>query len=173
MTGSGALRDLHAKYTEIAALRRSTLTRAAARPRMAALAARFPGALRELDALPEEAIDARLGALAGALVGASAEVALAPWMAAQARYHALARGALSVKRWLGRARHVDDEDRRRFREAAEGHAEPSEWLAWAEHLSELAAPPRGRLVPLVVARVAAQLGVSPDEAHGLIFPPRG
>jgi len=171
--GDEDLRDLYAKYMEIAALRGTSLTKAAARPRMAALAARFPGALRELDALSVEEIAARQRALAGALAGRRDDVA--PWMVAQSRYHALARGALSAKRWLGRTRVVEAGHRARFESAAAARParEPEEWLAWTDHLAALAAPRGGRIVPLVVHRVAHHLGVSVAEARALIFPPIG
>lgn len=61
--------DLLQKYTELRELREGVgvLSKAEATPRMRALAARFPGALRELDRLPTPLLEARLVALQGGL----------------------------------------------------------------------------------------------------------
>lgn len=81
-----AARDLLAKYRELEALRRHARegTLADPRPRLRALAARFPGALRELDRLPDDELRARIRALS------ADDVALAPpsWLEPLARYHA-------------------------------------------------------------------------------------
>jgi hypothetical protein len=60
--------DLLQKYTELRELREGVgvLSKAEATPRMRALAARFPGALRELDRLPTPLLEARFVALRGA-----------------------------------------------------------------------------------------------------------
>ncbi len=61
-----------------------------ARAALRALAAEWPGALKELDTLPTEEIERRVQACRA---GADE-----PWMAWMARYHALVRAALAVRR---------------------------------------------------------------------------
>jgi hypothetical protein len=63
---------------------------AAARAELRAFAAAWPGALRELDTLPDDEIDRRLAACEA---GDDA-----PWLAWMARYHELMRTALAVRR---------------------------------------------------------------------------
>lgn len=156
------LRALREKYAAILALREAHGTADEPDPRAAlgSLAARFPGALREIDELPLETIRARLAALDAALGDATT---IARWMIAQDLFHRLARGALAVKRWLVRkpgatpadVRHdatLDDEAR-----------------AWADDVDAIARPPRGRVMDLVHARVARELGVTDEEARLLVF----
>lgn len=119
---------------------------------MTRLAADFPGALREIDRLPERVIEARIAELDAVLDGAP----LARWMEAQLLFHSRARAVLAAKRGLGRARTPDDAQRARFAEVA-------------DELDRIAAPPGGRLMPLVTAWVASRLGVSEDETRRLIF----
>lgn len=93
--------DLRAKYEEMLALRRTDDGSYDPRARMAALAARFPGALREIDTLPLDEIEHRIEALTHAERDPSHAK---PWMKAQSRFHALTREALAAsqrdKRWL-------------------------------------------------------------------------
>ena len=93
------------KYVELLALR-DAHTRGEdppdVRARMRALASRSPGALRELDRLPREAIVGKLEALARTSEGAPLE----RWMLAMDRYHRWLRVALrrpGVLRVEGRA----------------------------------------------------------------------
>lgn len=137
---------------------------------MTQLARRFPGALRELDALPMETIEERLAALDAALADDSA---WRPWMDAQLEYHALARGALAAKRFLRGARAVDDDAARRFVAHAEARGEHKhELLAWAGDLERVARPPRGKLTHVVFAKLGERLGVSPAAARSLVLPKR-
>lgn len=154
-----AFADLRSKYEEMRALREEDLAEADTdpRPRMAALAARFPGALREIDELPLEEITSRIDALARAEHDADAE---ADWMHAMARFHALARGALFVKRELA------------FGRERERHAWPDEARAWHEQIEHIASPPRGRLMDLVYERLARELALTPSSARDLVFSSR-
>ncbi|GAB4217022.1 MAG: hypothetical protein OHK0013_44160 [Sandaracinaceae bacterium] len=93
---------LRAKYVEILALRDAHARGEDPpdlRARLRALAAAFPGALRELDRLPRETIMARLDALARCSQGAP----LAAWMIAMDLVHDRLRHALAEKRDEGRA----------------------------------------------------------------------
>lgn len=119
---------------------------------MTRLAAEFPGALREIDRLPARVIDARIAELDAVIDGAP----LAPWMEAQMLFHGRARAVLAAKRGLGRARTPDETHRARFPEVA-------------DELDRIAAPPGGRLMPLVTAWVAVRLGVSEEETRRLVF----
>lgn len=92
--------DLRAKYEEMRELRRTDDGSYDPRARMAALASRFPGALREIDTLPLEEIDRRIHALSKAERDPSSAM---PWMKAQSRFHELVRDALANGRernWL-------------------------------------------------------------------------
>jgi hypothetical protein len=96
--------DLAEKYRKMAALRAQLPADgppdAAARVKMKELAREFPGALRELDSLPTDEIEARRRALEA---GADE-----PWMRWMCRYHALMRAALQL-RAHGVAPDVDEE----------------------------------------------------------------
>jgi len=87
--------DLRAKYEEMRALRLTDDGSYDPRERMAALASRFPGALREIDTLPLDEIEARIEALTRAERDPSHA---ARWMTAQSRFHALTREALRARR---------------------------------------------------------------------------
>jgi len=136
------------------------------RDRMAALAARFPGALREIDDLALGEIRRRVAALEGVLAG----IALAePWMEAIALFHALARGALAAKRWLGGRKRVDAAVKRRFTAEVESIPFAEDARAWADQLATIASPPRGRVLDSVFARLARTMGTSEREVRRLVF----
>ncbi len=106
---AGALAELRVKYEEMLALRliasrgrdASSVDGSAEggtydpRARMVALAARFPGSLREIDELPITEIEARIDALSRAERDPNAT---ARWMHAMTRFHTLTRGILFAKR---------------------------------------------------------------------------
>lgn len=154
------------KYEEIRRLRaHPELPVAEVRAAMAELARRFPGALRELDRLDPERLDARLRALSRARSSGHAE----PWMTAQVAYHHATRGALDAKRWLAgrRPRPIDASTREAFvRDPAVAGAAQQ----WRDHLAEIAAPPGGRLLRLTLARVASAMGVTVAEVRELVLP---
>ncbi len=126
------------------------------KPRMAALAERFPGALREIDELTLAEIDARIDALARAERDPDAA---ARWMHAMTRFHALARGVLFVKRTLGVGALVTNEW-------------SDEARAWKDDVERIARPPRGRLMDLVYERLARELAITARDAKRLVFTPR-
>jgi hypothetical protein len=163
--------DLRAKYEEILRLRRLHLSPDEPDPRaaMAKLAQEFPGALREVDALPLDDIVARLAALARV---ADEGAPPAPWMIASARYHALTRGALCAKSWLAGRKDVTEETRDAFTREAGALCWAADAREWTRDLARVAEPPRGRVTDLVFARIAAELGVTEDVARALVFPPR-
>lgn len=160
-----ALEMLREKYAELRLLRTSALSRQEARPRLIRLAARFPGALRELDALPLEAVDARLEALDSVLAGRRKRE---PWMDATARFHALFRGALAAKRWQAKAPPSARCDRARFER---DHDDP-EILQWSSALDAIAAPPSGRLTAAILSRMSCEQACSIDDIRRLVLASR-
>ena len=139
------------------------------RPSMVALARRYPGALREVDELPLDVIEARIAELA--LAEHDAE-RIASWMMAQAEFHRLARGALAVKRWLaGRppTAEIEAAFAAKLRAMPEGAREDA--MEWEHDLHAIAKPPRGRVMDLVYARLARTLGVDVSAARATVLPP--
>ncbi len=159
-----SLRD---KYVEMRRLRLDDVAGAAADPKraMARLAERFPGALREIDELPLDVIDARIDALTDVV-----ERAVDPprWAILFVAYHGWMRAALRIKRaCLGvpsiavletvRASYVPSPDE-------PAHAELGEL-----EIRAVLAPEGGRLNPWVFARIGAPHGLSGDEVAALLF----
>ena len=138
------------------------------RSALSKLAARFPGALREIDELPMEVLSARLKALSSAEEDPSH---VEPWMPAMAAFHRLTRGALSAKRWLDGKKEVDAPLRAAFAAATLASEVPSaeDARAWADDLHRIAAPPDGRITILVYERIGLAFGISPAEAKTLVF----
>jgi hypothetical protein len=159
---------LRAKYEEMRALRRADADGAAFdRARAARLAARFPGALREIDTLPMEELERRLAAVETAVAEPNKAE---PWMHAMARFHELLGGALVAKRWLAGRKAVDGELRGTFEARFAGRREV---LAWSDALPAVARPPSGRLLRLVLSRVAQETQTSEEDLRAALFgPPR-
>lgn len=136
-----------------------------------ALAATWPGALRELDTLPLALVDARIEAIDGALDTGDAE----PWMIAQIRFHRLARGALVAKRWTNderRALAPRTHGRASFAAAMAAEPHGSDAMAWASSLDAIARPPGRSLTGVVLARLAEELGIPEGAARVLVLPRR-
>jgi hypothetical protein len=91
----GTLAALARKYEALVALRgrRDGGGAAATRDELRALAAEFPGCLRELDTLGSEELARRAGAAAGAAAGGARE----PWMEWIAAYHRAMADALAAR----------------------------------------------------------------------------
>ena len=162
------LASLRTKYERLLALRRlhdraktdASFVEPDPRSEMTSLARTWPGALRELDELPIDVIRTRIAALDHAVRDPAR---IERWMIAQEMFHRLARGALSAKRWLGKRKRITADVRAAFEENAPRDARP-----WKDALADIASPPRGRLMDLVHARVAAELDVSIAEARRLV-----
>jgi hypothetical protein len=165
--------ELRTKYLEILALRVLHASGAeevsSVRRRMVALANRFPGALRETDELEVGEIRRRVCQLDALLRDPDVEE---PWMEAIASFHMLTRGVLAVKRWLDGRHTVDAAVEAAFAAELELPGFPEEVRAWAGDLACVAAPPRGRMMDLVFARLAKRLGTTEREARQLVFGPR-
>ncbi len=164
---------LHEKYEIMLAMRVADLAVDGQRPeavwvrrQMRELARRFPGSLREIDQLPLEEIARRKEALQQVLAETRPPHR---WMHVMAEFHALARGALVAKRWLRGRKQVDDGLRERFVCEVGELPFPEDGRAWAGHLAAVAAPPRGRLLTLVVDRVSNESGVAVDDVRRWLF----
>jgi hypothetical protein len=138
------LEALTRKYQHLLALRgrRDGGGPAATRAELRALAAEFPGALRELDTLGAAELARRAAACAAALAGGGQE----PWMAWIDRFHALMRQALDARAGGG--------------------------VAGDDFLSAVLDPPDGRMLPIVVQRVAAAFAAPPELVAATLFPSR-
>lgn len=162
MIDRAALDALLSKYVEMKRLRVADAEQTLADPRdaMRTLAARFPGALREIDVLPMDEIDARIAALERSLT--EAEAPIATWMIALSRYHAWLRIALQIRREAGP----------RTLEAARAlEAAIPELRALDDAtLAMMLRPPAGRLNAVVLARVALEIGVDAAEIESCLAP---
>ncbi len=114
----------------------------ATRGELRALAAEFPGSLRELDTLGDAELRRRAAACAAAAAGAVGE----PWMAWIDRFHTLMRQALAARARGGEAR---DEFER-----------------------IVLAPPDGRMLPVIVAQIAREFGQAQGQVAATLFPSR-
>jgi hypothetical protein len=183
-----ALAALADKYETLVAWRRRRDAGDATPPgALRALAARFPGALRELDTLGEAALADRARACRAA---AASTGPIEPWMRWIAAYHDLLGAALALKRAAGsrRAPRRDpdatpaDTTPAGPPTAPAGTAEagnaPLERARAAglpdgnEALAAILRPPGGRLAPLVLRWVARQAGVPAAQLQRALFPPR-
>jgi hypothetical protein len=138
------------------------------RPAMAELASDFPGALREIDELSLDVIRQRIDAVAAA---ERDESKATPWMRAHVSFHRLARGALTVKRWL-EGRPLTPDLAAAFARALPSLPNAGEAAVWSTDLAAIAEPPRGRIMDLVYARLAEELGTDVASARATVMPPR-
>lgn len=156
------------KYRALHALRVNK-TELAPKAELAALAARFPGALRELDGLPLAVIERRLASLRAVLAG-SAQVER--WMTLQIAYHGCMRAVLRLRRALlaSAERNFADPlaclERHAYMPAAD---EPgASWFSQSV-LQHVVSPPRGRLNPWVLAQVARDHAVTAQDVSDALF----
>jgi hypothetical protein len=159
------------KYQALLALRVHE-TDVAPRAEMAALAAAYPGALRELDQLPLQVIERRLACLREVIAG-SARVER--WMTLQVAYHGYMRAVLRLRRALlasGERSFVDPVaclERHAYTAAPD---EPAPAWFTPTVLQNIVRPPRGRLNPWVMELVARDQSVSPQDVLDALFSPR-
>lgn len=153
--------DLARKYAELVRLRDGTT--GFSRARLSELSREFPGALRELDALPLEELSERLKlAEASARRGA----ALAPFVDWIRTYHDMMRLALGVRAQLGNQRAPDprlvSDIVAAFESALDGTCD-------AEFVNAVARPPEGRLNHVVFARLSARFDAAPRAIEERLF----
>lgn len=149
--------DLRRKYDLLVELREGK--RPGGRDVLRALATEFPGALRELDAMPLEALRTRRAAVD--------ESPPPGWIAWIAAYHGLMRVTLALKRAVPARADLEGSRVTALAAAASG--------AWGEALDEafvraVQRPPRGRLGPLVFDALGARFGVAPEVIWQALFP---
>ena len=155
--------ELRAKYEEMRELRRTDDGSYDPLPRMRALAAKFPGALREIDTLTLDEITARIEALTKAERDPSHA---APWMRAQSRFHALTREALGARaKTLAGSKGAHSP----LVDARGAQATSAETALEGEALEQ--EKQRG-LLTRVYATLAQELSLAPHEAKALVFTPK-
>lgn len=154
------------KYRAMRGMReRARLCEAAeARIDMAALATRFPGALRELDELPPSLLLERLSAIEAALERQAPE----RWMLLQAGYHGFMRAALRIRTLLRSHQDTLPLDLSRAGYVPAEDEPPLERLGPAE-LEAISKPPGGRLNPWVFAQVALDHGTTAEVVRQALF----
>lgn len=158
---AGAISELHAalrrKYGLLARWRRAKDSSAAgsgdekevaAPAAMRALAAEFPGALRELDLLGLPELERRLACLGAPTLDPERE----PWVAWIGAYHALMQAALALR----------------------GPSPPAQPPPVADEifLRDVQQPPQGRLSAAVLQALARRFHRPAEEIRAVLFPPR-
>jgi hypothetical protein len=129
--------------------------------RLRALAARFPGALRELDRSPIENLQARLAAVTSAIAGGP----LPAWAKATSRYHGWLRVALRLRREAARTESAAIAWAEAYAPVLPGDPARLD----AEVLRLLIAPPDGRLVRVVCGLVASELGQTLEQLDAILL----
>jgi hypothetical protein len=161
---------LAAKYQTLLAWRREHAEQGAIADRalLRALSQKFPGALRELDSVPLDVIEARIVQLTGAAQGSPVE----PWMNWMVAYHQLMRAALWLKPRLmrpgkpGEARLAAD-----WLEAL-SRAEVCSVPLPISFVAAVASPPSGRLNALVFELLGRAFQLEPGAIRQALFPAR-
>ena len=143
------LRQLARKYERLAGWRgQRDGGSSATRGELRALAAEFPGCLRELDTLGAKELSRRALACAGAGDGTAAAE---PWMAWIAGYHDLMRRAFALRDRRARGETVETDD---------------------DFERAVLSPPGGRMAVVVVRALAVRFGVPAATIAAALFPVR-
>ena len=163
-----AIEALLDKYREMRRMRAEHAAGLASdpKPEMRALAARFPGALREIDELPYERIEERIDVLEAVL---RAETDAPAWARYAVDYHGFLRAALRIKRACTGCPTVDDAIALVCGTYRPADDEPSLEAIGEDGIRAIVRPDRGRLNPWVYARVAELHGVTPDDVRLALF----
>lgn len=166
-----ALVLLRDKYQRMLEMRRLHDSGVAHDPRaqMRALAAEFPGALRELDELPLATIEQRVNQLSDVIEQRTAPQS---WMVWMVNYHGHLRAALRIKRMALPRSDLDAALRMLQRDYVAAHDEPPLVVFDRETLMAVLKPANGRLSQWVFARIAEHHGVSMAEVQSHLFPAR-
>jgi hypothetical protein len=160
-------RALREKYLTLQRMRLAHAQSGAVAPReeLRALARRFPGALRELDRLPFDRIEARLAELDAALGGAGP---LPDWVPVQLAFHGWLRLALLAR--AGAPDETFEQAQLRLRAGfAPGPGEPDPGQLRAGDLAAIRRPPNGRLTGWVYARISTDLGHGRQVVEAALF----
>lgn len=173
------LADLATKYASMLRLRRAQDVDVEAgrehrpvRDDLRALSSRYPGALAEIDRLPLGVLESRLAEVEALRDRDDASVdALPTWVRGWIGVHRGLRGALAIKEWLRGRRTLDADTRAALDAALAAMRHADEARAWADAFDVIAAPPRGRLVDVVLDRVARELALERETLRALLWPP--
>jgi hypothetical protein len=159
---------LAGKYRAIARLRldKQRTGRTAPREDLSALAGQFPGALRELEALPSAIVEQRITALERAAEGAAPGE---PWMIWMHRYHTLLRAALRLKLAVKRRSPLPEATAASLAEQATRLAGMTVRPALVQ---AIARPPGGRIADAVLEAIAEEEGVSIEALREAVLPPK-
>lgn len=152
-----SLADLARKYGELLGLRHGRVAFDVVALRR--LSSEFPGALRELDALPLAELELRLGKVERA---GQETWALEPWIEWMLAYHDTMRLALDVRARLLGQRQPSPTQVEATLGALGGRCD-------AAFVHAVMNPPRGRLNVLVFAQLGARFGRAPHEIEGRLF----
>jgi hypothetical protein len=151
----GELDALSAKLSELLALRALGDADPPA-DRLRALAARFPGALRELDRTPVAVLTERLEALRAARISGEAP----DWARSTSRYHGWLRVGLRMRAASARTEAAAILWASTYVPVFPG--DPTRERLRPEVLGRLVAPPSGRLVRVAVLLAAEDSAVTPE-----------
>lgn len=157
-------RALEQKYTTLASLRRERGAGADVPPAgtFRALAARFPGVLKQLDTLRLETIEARRDELA--------KGERAPWMAIEVDYHAHFVAALHVKKRVRARRNLDATELEALATSASAASARALPVAFVQALVAAPETRNGKLGEVVVARIAALHACDASAVLAAVFP---
>ena len=132
------------------------------RAALRALATEFPGALREIEVLSEQTLAERIDALDRCIAG-HAPPAL--WMRAMDAFHRWMRAAL----WLKRRARSRALDRDAIHDLARDSSGQFGLLIDSAWVQSVLTPHDGRMRPLVIAAVAAALGVETSSIAHIVL----
>ncbi len=166
-TPHAAALSLLRKYTALAELRAARAKGEPIPPSVTfkTLAAEFPGALYELDRLPEVEIERRKVDL----TEASHTGILAPWMEAMAEYHALYRAALYIKARTPKRATLDAQTCASLAETSARHAGTNVSPSFVQ---AVCTPTQGRIGLVVSAEVFARFCEEEADLRKILFPTR-
>lgn len=150
------------KYRTMSGIRQGAIDKAPEILR--ALASEFPGALRELDCVSDEALASRLADVLGAARGDS----LATWIGRMTAYHQLMRLVLTIRRHVLQAKARSEEPSglsisARVEQELGVPCDPA-------LVPQVSNPPAGRLNRLVFDVLSERLQCSADELEAELFP---
>lgn len=165
MSSSDELYALARKYRMLLDLRRAheRTGQVADRSYLQALAIAFPGALRELDRLPLEEIEARAIALERAAESGAPE----PWMQWLVAYHALLRAALFIKARMRSAETAIADEQMANDASIHARIEVD-----SEFVQAIASPKAGRISHTVMDELAHRFQTRRELIEAVVIGPR-
>jgi hypothetical protein len=144
----------------------------ASRVALRALSEEFPGCLRELDVLGAAELRRRVAVLEGTPSAAAQATDAPDWMLWVAAYHRLMRAALAARRMMARAERLAGLSGERLVHLRGAAMAIAGELVDDAFIQAVAAPPGGRLSPMVLGVLARQFNVPATHISNILFPPR-